>query len=417
MNILGLITEYNPFHYGHKYHLEESLSKTNSDYSVAVMSGSFVQRGEPSFIDKWTKAKMAVDNGLDLVLELPFIYSSQSAELFALGAVKLLNALNIVDYLSFGSEAGDLKPLKTISKVLLEEPDEFKASLTYNLSLGYSFPVSRSLALEMFLKDDPLSFKYDFKSILKQSNNILGIEYIKALANTKSDIKAITIKRKGSDYKDKNMGSNFSSATAIRNTILNIDIEASKDFIPLESFRLLEEHALKYGKFNTLENYSNLIRYLFLTTDRETLKTVFDIDEGLENRIIKFIEKSNSIQEIISNISTKRYPSTRIQRIFTHLLLDLNESELKELYSYEPQYIRVLAANQKGLHLLNKIKKESNLKIITKFSNYKKYNNEIIDKFLYFETKATDIYFLGLDLKAPLVNMDYYVSPYIKKVY
>ena len=196
MNILGLITEYNPFHYGHKYHLEESLSKTNSDYSVAVMSGSFVQRGEPSFIDKWTKAKMAVENGVDLVIELPFIYSSQSAELFALGAVKLLNSLNIVDFLSFGSEIGDLEPLNIISKVLLEEPTEFKTNLSYNLSLGYSFPVSRSLALEMFLKDDPLSNKYNFKTILKQSNNILGIEYIKALSKTNSNIKPITIKRK-----------------------------------------------------------------------------------------------------------------------------------------------------------------------------------------------------------------------------
>ncbi len=417
MNILGLIAEYNPFHYGHKYHLEESLSKTNTDYSVAVMSGSFVQRGEPSFIDKWTKAKMAVGNGVDLVLELPSIYSSQSAELFALGAVKLLNSLNIVDYLSFGSEIGDLEPLEIISKVLLEEPTDFKTNLAYNLSLGYSFPVSRSLALEVSLKDTPSSNRYDFKNILKQSNNILGIEYIKALSNIKSDIKAITIKRKGSDYKDKNINSDLSSATAIRETILKIGIEASKDLIPLESFLLLEEYSLKYGKFNTLENYSDLIRYLFLTTDKETLKTIFDIDEGLENRIIKFVKKSNSIQEIISSISTKRYPSTRIQRIFTHLLLNLNERELKELYSYEPQYVRVLAANQKGLNILNKIKKNSNIKIITKFSNYKKYNNEIIDRFLYFETKATDIYFLGLDLKAPLVSMDYYVSPFIKQAY
>lgn len=417
MNILGLITEYNPFHYGHKYHLEESLSKTNSDYSVAVMSGSFVQRGEPSFIDKWTKAKMAVENGVDLVIELPFIYSSQSAELFALGAVKLLNSLNIVDFLSFGSEIGDLEPLNIISKVLLEEPTEFKTNLSYNLSLGYSFPVSRSLALEMFLKDDPLSNKYNFKTILKQSNNILGIEYIKALSKTNSNIKPITIKRKGSSYKDKRISSVFSSATAIRDTILNIDLEASKDFIPLESFNLLEQYILRYEKFNTLENYSNLIRYLFLTTDKNILKTIFDIDEGLENRIIKFIKKSNSIEDMISDISTKRYASTRIQRIFTHLLLDLNETELKELYSYEAQYIRILAANQNGLYLLNKIKKESNVKIITKFSNYKKYNNEIIDKFLYFETKATDIYFLGLNLKRPLVDMDYYISPYIKQAY
>ena len=152
MKVLGLITEYNPFHYGHIHHLKESLSITNCKYSIAVMSGSFVQRGEPSFIDKWSRAKMAVENGVDLVIELPVLYSSQSAELFALGAVKVLNSLNIIDCLSFGSEEGDLEPLEQISQVLLEEPIEFKNSLKHYLSLGNSFPVSRSLALEDFFK-------------------------------------------------------------------------------------------------------------------------------------------------------------------------------------------------------------------------------------------------------------------------
>lgn len=414
MKVLGLVAEYNPFHYGHRYHLKESLSLTNCDYSVAVMSSSFVQRGEPSFIDKWTRAKMAVENGVDLVLELPFIYSSQSAELFALGAIKLLNSLNIVDYLSFGSEEGNLKPLEKINKVLLEEPLDFKTHLTDYLALGNSFPVSRSLALQEFFKNDNLSQDCDFKKILKQSNNILGIEYLKALSNTNSNIKPVTIKRIGSNYKDIDTDTPICSATGIRNIILNKDIESSKELIPLETFNLLNEYILKYNKFNSLGNYNHIIRYLFLTEDKQDLKNLLDIDEGLENRIVKCVKENNSIEEIICKTTTKRYPSTRIQRILVHLLLHLNERNLKELYSYQPQYIRVLASNKKGLYLLNKVKEESDVKIITKFSNYKKYNNEIINKFLYFEKKATDIYFLGLNLDKPLVDMDYYISPYIK---
>lgn len=414
MSVLGLITEYNPFHYGHAHHLQESLSITASDYSIAVMSGSFVQRGEPAFIDKWTRAKMAVDNGVDLVLELPVVYSSQSAEFFALGAIKVLNSLKVIDSLSFGSEEGELEPLEKISGILLEEPLEFKNYLKDYLSLGNSFPVSRSLALEDFLKENSDLDNYNFKDILKQSNNILGIEYLKALKKTNSKIKPFTIKRIGADYKDKTIEKNISSATGIRNTILKDELLSSKDLLPLESFDLIGEYIAKYKNFNILENYSNIIRYLFLSKDKNELKRLFDIDEGLENRILKFVKESSSIESIIAKTSTKRYPSTRIQRIFIHLLLGLNEQNINELFSCDTPYIRVLGANKKGLHLLKRIKYESDVKIITKFSNYKKHNNELINKFLDLEKKATDIYFLGLNLEKPLTDMDYYNTPYIK---
>ena len=150
MTILGLITEYNPFHYGHKFHLEESKKKTKADYSIAIMSGAFLQRGEPSFIDKWTKAKIAIDNGVDLVIELPFIFSSQSAELFAYGGIKLMDSLNIVDYISFGSELGEIEPLQEIASVLLDEPKYYQNQLKYHLSLGLSFSKSRSNAIKEY---------------------------------------------------------------------------------------------------------------------------------------------------------------------------------------------------------------------------------------------------------------------------
>lgn len=413
MKILGIIAEYNPFHYGHKYHLQQSLKETNCDHSLAIMSGSFVQRGMPSFIDKWSKAKMAIDNGVDLVIELPTIHSTQSAELFSLGAVRILNSLNVVDFLSFGSEEGDLSPLKKISKVLLDEPTDFKNTLNHYLSLGNSFPVSRSLALQDYFDKHDQSNNQDIKSILKESNNILAIEYLKSLNSTRSNIKPYTIKRIGSSYKDINVNTKYSSATAIRNIILNNDLENSKELLPIESFNIIKEYITKYKRFNTLESYNNIIRYLFLTTHKNKLRKIIDISEGLENRIIKLVKHNNNIEDIINKVSTKRYPITRIQRILIHLLLDLNIGNIERAYQNPPEYIRILGANSKGHAIINRIKKESSVNIITKFSDYRKYNIKEVDEALELERKATDIYFLGLDLENPLVDMDYYTSPYM----
>lgn len=413
MNVLGIIAEYNPFHYGHKYHLEKSLKDTNCDHSVVVMSGSFVQRGTPSFVDKWTKAKMAIDNGVDLVIELPTIYSSQSAELFALGAIKVLNSIKLVEFLSFGSEEGHLEPLEKISELLSDEPVDFKNILNHYLSLGNSFPVSRSLALEDYFKIYKSSQQPDIKNILKESNNILAIEYLKAINSTRSDIKPYTIKRIGSAYKDRSINTKYSSATAIRDIILKADLHKSKELVPIETFKILEKYIEKYKIFNQLDNYKDIIRYLLLTKDKDQLNNIIDISEGLENRIVKLSKKNNNMEDIISDSSTKRYPQTRIQRILTHLLLDLNRLEIEKAYLSEPTYIRILGANRKGQAIIRKIKKEASIKVITKFSDYRKYNIKELQENLEFEKKVTDIYFLGLSLKTPLVDMDYYTSPYM----
>lgn len=414
MKVLGLITEYNPFHYGHKYHLKKSLEKTDCDYSIAIMSGSFVQRGEPSFIDKWTKAKIAIDNGVDLVIELPTLYSTQSAELFASGAIEILNSMNIVDFISFGSEAGKLEPLEILSEILSNEPEEFKDSLNFYLSLGNSFPKSRSLALESFLKRINLFHKYDFRSILNNPNNILGIEYLKALQKTNSNIKAFTLERIGNEYKDLSANNKFSSATGIRNSILNKNIDSVKDLIPFATYLGLKDYIKSYKHFNKIGNYSQVIKYLIFTKNKEELKKIFDIDEGLENRIRKQIRNDDSVPEIITNISTKRYPYTRIQRIFMHLLLGLDSEGVKNAYINKPNYIRVLGSNKKGFKLINKIKEKSDIEVITKFSNYNKLKIESVTRFLSFEEKATDIYFLGLGASENLTNMDYLTTPYIK---
>ena len=414
MKVLGLIAEYNPFHNGHKYHLEKSLEKTSCDYSIAVMSGSFVQRGEPSFINKWTKAKTAIDNGVDLVIELPTLYSTQSAELFASGAIEILNSMNIVDFISFGSETGKLEPLEIISEILSNEPKDFKDNLEFYLSLGNSFPKSRSLALESFLKRRRFFHKYDFKSILNMPNNILGIEYLKALQKTNSNIKAFTLERVGSGYKDSSINNEFASATGIRNLILNKNIDSIKDLIPFATYLALKDYVRNYKHFNKIGNYGQVIKYLILTKNKEELKKIFDIDEGLENRIRKQIRNDDSVSDIITNISTKRYPYTRIQRIFMHLLLGLDSEGVKNAYINKPNYIRILGSNKKGFKLINEIKEKSDIEVITKFSNYNKLKIESINTFLSFEEKATNIYFLGLGASEHLDNMDYLTTPYIK---
>lgn len=414
MTVVGFITEYNPFHYGHKYHLEQSIKKTKADYSIAIMSGSFLQRGEPSLIDKWTKAKMAVENGVDLVLELPFIFSSQSAELFAYGGTKLMDSLNIVDYLAFGSEIGELDPLTQIASILSNEPKYYKERLKYYLSIGLSYSVSRSNALVEYIDIISPNSNYNYKEILSKSNNILGIEYLKTLLRIKSRITPIVIKRSGSNYNDLQLSNGFASATAIRNLIKAKGINPVKELVPIETYYCLEEYLKKYSHFNYIENYNQIFLYLIRTLEKNRIQNLMDIEPGLENRMIEQGYKNNNINEIIDNIVTKRYPRTRIQRLFIHLLSQLDRNTFNELYKSYPSHIRVLGANKKGLILLKQIKKNSSLPIITKFADYKHFKNESLEKILMFDKKTTDIFFIGLDSSKALSNMDYYKSPYIK---
>lgn len=413
MKVVGFITEYNPFHYGHKYHLEESMRLSKATHSIAVMSGSFVQRGEPSIVDKWTKAKIAIENGVDLVIELPFLYSTQSAELFALGGIKILDSLNIVDYIAFGSEAGDLEPLNNIVEVLLNEPYEFKKTLKENLSLGLSFASARSIAVKDYLIHS--SSKYNYESILKQSNNILAIEYLKALKNLSSSIRPLIISRQGSDYNDEKVSKSYSSATALRKVMLENGVHGIKGFLPDETYNYLEDFFLSHQNFNHLDNYYTIIKYLLLTMDNNHIQEIIDVEKGLDNRIVNKSLSSRNIEELINNISSKRYPKTRIQRILIHLLNNLKKEDIKNLYSKEVPYIRFLGANNKGLELLRKIKSKSDVPIITKFSHHEKLRSDTISQFANFENKATDLYYFGLDSRNTLSNKDYTTSPYIKK--
>ena len=234
MNITGLITEYNPFHLGHKYHLENSIKDTNCNGTVAIMSGNFIQRGFPALIDKYTRAEIAVKNGVDLVIELPLIYAISSAEGFSTGAIKVLNSLGVVNNIYFGSEHGSIDDLKLIAETLVREDDNFKNNLKKALNSGLPFHSARAKAL---IDSIPTLHNH---SILESSNNILGIEYIKSLLRTNSNIKPMTIKRAGANYNDEDVTTSFPSATSIRKALNdNKSLEDIKSSLPIYTYNKL----------------------------------------------------------------------------------------------------------------------------------------------------------------------------------
>lgn len=413
MKIVGLITEYNPFHLGHKLHLEESLRITGADHSVCIMSGSFVQRGEPAIVDKWTRARMAVEGGVDLVLELPFIFAAQSAEVFAYGGVRLLDSTNCVDHLAFGSEEGMIDTLDSIADLLVDESEPFKFLLKKHLSLGNSFSTARSLAITETMKisgKNPM----EIREAIAKPNNILGIEYLKALKRLDSKIKPITFKRIGHGYKDTSTDQGIASATAVRRLLLNDETSSTKMLLPESSYELLMDFYSEYGKFNCIDNYTDLIRYLVRKESQDELLQYMDMETGLENRLKRLTSKSYSAEELVSQSITKRYPGTRIRRLLIHIMTGMKKNFIEEALERTPEYVRVLASNTKGFEIINEIKRSSDLKVITKFSDAPSTLSNVSKAMLEKEVLATDVYYLALKDGSSSFGKDFSISPYIK---
>lgn len=415
MKVVGLITEYNPFHNGHLYHLKESKKITKSEYSVAIMSGNFLQRGEPALVDKWTRARMAVDNGVDLVIELPVVFACQSAEIFAFGAIKTLDSFGIIDSICFGSESGIIEELDYIAEILNNEPEYYRECLKLGLKQGYSFPKARENALIKYIESSNLLEPSTINSIVSSPNNILAIEYLKSLKKIHSSIKPYTLKRKQANYHDKSLTGTISSATAIREQLLNsTSMKSIKHVVPDRTYNYLKDHYTEHGSFNSLDNFSIILLYLLRNCTSDSIKNLSDVNEGLENRIIDCSRKYSTINDILDCITTKRYTMTRLKRIFIHLLLNLNKDIVNKMIAAGPQYIRVLGASSKGIEILKRAKQASNLPIIIKFADHSKLNNALVKQMLEIDKKATDIFELGLHKDKSRVNLDYVMTPYIK---
>lgn len=400
MNITGIITEYNPFHNGHKFHLEESKKQTKSDGTICIMSGNFVQRGGPAIIDKWKRTEMALSNGVDLIIELPTFYAVSSAEFFAKGAVSILNSLNIVKNLFFGSEIGDAKALSEIAKVLVSEDERFQNILKENLSLGLTFAKAREKSLIEYLNSSEIN------NIITSSNNILGIEYIKAILKLNSSINPVALKREGSNYNDKSLSQTFSSATSIREVLKNTsNIEDLKNIIPLESYEVFSKLQEQDYRFTFEEEMFKYIKYK-IQTNCVNFNNLYEVTEGLDNKIIKEISSSNSLHEFILKIKSKRYTYSKISRILTHIYLGLDNDDFKDIANENNLYVRVLGFNKTGREILSLIKANSSIPLITKVPRFT--NNPLLK----FDLQATACYSLLNDKVNPF--NDYLQSPIIK---
>lgn len=404
-NVLGIIAEYNPFHNGHLHHLIESKKITNSDYCIAIVSGNFTQRGEVSIVDKWEKTEMAIANGVDLVIELPTFYAISSAENFAAGAIKILNSLGIVNSLSFGSECNDISVLEDIANVLVSEPAQYKTLLTHELSRGESFPKARENAIMMYLNDIRR-----FANVLSSPNNILGIEYLKALKKQKSTIQPITIKRNSTNYNDSVLPNNsrFASATAIRNLCQSTsDITLLEKFVPETTFNILE-NCIKKGNFvKNLSAFDKEIIYTLRKMSTAEIANLPDVSEGLEFSLKNAANQCNSVVELLSIVKTKRYTQTRLQRILLYAILGITKKDMEMSISTTP-YIRILGFNDKGQELISQIsKKNRKLEIV---SSVKKFMDKCTNKNLKYMMEkdiwATDVYTLGFEYDSK-ANLDY----------
>lgn len=420
MNLLGLIVEYNPFHNGHLYHLNESKKITNATHTIAVMSGNFMQRGTPALLDKFTRAEMAVRNGVDLVVELPTLYACQSAEIFAHGGISLLNSLNCVKSICFGSEIGDIDILYLISKILIDEPIDFKIKLKDYLDKGLPFPKARASALFYYITENKLydTSEEDLLNMLNSPNNILGIEYIKSILKLNSKIKPYTINRINSGYNSLNVNDSICSASAIRNALKNNSLNTINYTMPKDTYDIINR-VIESG-FNLVynEDFYQILSSIIIR-DKDNLTDYFEVNEGIENKIYNSIFKCQNIEELQNEIKSKRYTMTKISRTLNNIMLGIKRDDiLKTKDLKEMPYVRVLAFNDKGCEILKEIKKNSEIEVITKFSKIKHIDSDIFNTLINYDIKATNMYNLiyykdNFDmLKAPL---DYITSPkYIK---
>lgn len=404
--VLGIIAEYNPFHNGHMYHLQKAKEQSGAQYCICVMSGNFVQRGNTSIVNKWKKAEMALLNGVDLVIELPTIYSVASAEGFSLGAIKLLNNLKIVDAISFGTETSDFAALNNISSIVNEEPMKYKSILNSELKKGLSFPKARENALMLYLNDNK---RYD--NILNTPNNILAIEYLKALKKIKSTIQPIPVKREKVYYNDNVIVDEFASATAIRKLLKNEEFNEIRKVVPKSTYQILEKETELGNVVLDLSRYEKEIIYNLRRMTVSEIAELPDVNEGLEHSLKNAANYSNDITNLINIVKTKRYTVTRIQRILICALLGITKRDVGMAKKTEP-YIRVLGFNEKGKELISRINKQNpKATVITSVKKFQDKNNnnknsKIYKRLLDIDIFSTNVYTMACKSES-LANLDY----------
>lgn len=386
MKVLGIIAEYNPFHNGHLYHLRQCREQSGADFTAVVMSGNFTQRGEPAVLDKWTRSRLAVCCGADLVLELPFAYALGSAEHFAKGGVGILSGLGCVTHLGFGAEEGTLAELDRAAEFLAEESPDYQDRLKGFLNTGISYAKARQKTLEACLGSH-------ISRLCLTPNNILALEYLKQLHLQDESIKPVMVKRKGSGYFDKTPKEEFASAAAIRHYL---SVEERKQYVPAEVEAALTDKP-------EISGYFDLVRSVLLRSSPYELSQLLSVSEGLEYKLKEQVRAAETLEDFVEAVASKRYPKTRIQRILCQALIGLKPFE-------DVFYARILAVGAEGGKLLRQIKKTTRIPLITNI-------NKLRDRpFLTrYDILASDIY--NILTKADLYERsDYVMHPYIQSL-
>ncbi len=366
MRTVGVVVEYNPFHNGHLFHLTEARKKNNADVVVAVMSGYFLQRGEPALVSKWTRTSMALAGGADVVIELPYAYSTQKAEVFAFGAISLLDSLG-VEEVCFGSEEGRIEPFYQLVSFIKSNKQQWDSKIQQYVANGVSYPKATALAF--------LDLRPNKNEILNLSlpNNILGYHYVDAINKLNSPMNASTVSRKSANYHDINFATeSIASATSIRKSLdEEQDINKIKSVVPPTTLEYLLTYQNTYGMFGYWEQYFPFLKYRILTAGPKELHLIYEAEEGLENRIKKKITEAETFEQFMELIKTKRYTWNRLQRYCLHILTNTYKYEMTPAKClHRPTYLRLLGMSQKGQLFLNQQKKHLDIPIVSRLSSH-----------------------------------------------
>lgn len=412
MKTVGIIAEYNPFHQGHLYQLEQAKQLTGATKVVVVMSGNFVQRGIPAIIDKYARTKMALSHGADLVIELPVTYATASAEAFAYAGISILDRLGFVDYVCFGSECGDIKMLSHLADILVAEPISFQQELKKELKSGLSFPKARTKALLNYIKSQDF-IGYDqasFELLLNSPNNILGIEYMKAIRKRKSKLDAVTIMRQGAGYHDSDISLPNASATAIRNVLTTNDLYSLPEDLPFETKTILTKEFQKtYPIFRN--DFTSLLYYKLSMTKEETLTSYADVTPELANRIMKNLTYAKTYDDFSLQLKTKELTLTRINRGLLHILLSI-----PKIQNLETCYARILGFRTGATSLLRTATRENKIPLIVKVANAKQLLSKEEYELFEQDIRATHLYHQMIVQKFHTVPTDEYThGPVILK--
>lgn len=389
MKVCAVIAEYNPFHLGHAYHLKKARQLTDADYIIVVMSGNFVQRGDPALVDKYTRAKTALSCGADLVLELPSCFSTGSAEYFARGAIAMLDHLGMIDFLCFGSECAEIQFLSQFAEIFLNEPEPYKNILREKLKLGYSYPTARSNALVIAYPQLAADI-----AVVSSPNNILGIEYIKALHRRRSRIHPVNIRRTGSDHRDQRLGDVYSSSRALRQAMQsNRSIEELRSHIPEEAYNVLAEYfAQERPLFQN--DFSTLLHYKLLSEQAKGYTEYLDITPDLSEKICKYVYQFTTFSEFCDLLKSKDMTYTRISRCLLHILLNIRKENMEYYIDNQDSvcYARLLGFREEAKPLLTAIDRNTSIPLITKMADAEKLLTSGGYQMFQQEVQITDIY-------------------------